>query len=145
MPVPSHSPFGAQPSNPAAPAGLREGIQELAEIAVAAGDVMDWFSEALADDSKISRMELFSLPALIPVITRAVSGSGKAFAEIKDMNGAELRALVWTALEEGARKWVTKDPLGQAKLDIALELAVGNLDGVRRWQNLVNPPVAQPA
>lgn len=141
----SQTPFGAQPSNPSAPAGLREGIQELTEIAVAAGDVLEWVSESLEDDGKISKMELFSLPALIPVITRAVSGSGKALAEIKDMNGEELRALVWVGLEEGARKWISKDPLAQTKLDIALGLAVAALDGVRKWQNLTRPPVAQPA
>lgn len=130
--------------NPSAPAGLRTGISETAEIIAALAGVFSAIAEARADDGKVSRLEALGMVRFAPAIYRALRGLGTAGQELRDLSPEELEALVGTFLNAGGDALVPRDALLRDRMDVLFRAAHSLLRGVREWENLTNPPKAIP-
>lgn len=130
--------------NASAPAGLRTGIQETAEIIAALAGIFTAIADARADDGKVSRLEALGMVRLAPAIYRALRGLAAAGQELRDLSPEELDALAGTFLDSGGDALIPHDALLRDRLDVLFRAAHSLLRGVREWENLTNPPKALP-
>ena len=129
---------------PLPPVGLQTGITELTDLAVAAGETCKWFTEAIADDGKIGRLEAFVAVKLLPAILRAVNGADQFGKEFKDLSGDEFDSLIVSWLNGGGETVVPANALTRDVTDIVKAWVQYSIECWRAIQNTTKPPKAIP-
>ena len=123
-----------------APAGLRHGIEQLTDWAVAIAETLKKVGEA-REDGKVSLGEKLGFVTLVPEVLAAIAGSGEVLAELRDLNPEERNYLAGIFIHRGVT------PGGEAeklKLDAILDILDAVLRAVNLWANLSSPPKALP-
>ncbi len=127
-------------TNTQAPAGLRFGIEQLTDWAVAIAEVLKKLGDARAD-GKITLGEKLSFATLLPVVFSAVVGSGAVLDELRDLNPEERNYLAGIFIHRGV---VPGGEAHKLQLDAVLDILDAVLRAVNLWANLKNPPKAEP-
>lgn len=128
-------------SQPLAPSGLREGIEQLEELVIAVADTFSAVGKARAD-GKITLLEMAGFVTLVPTVVKGIVGIGSVMRELRDLSSEERDYLAGLCIQ---REVVPATDAGKLKLDAVLAIVDAILNALHLFANLETPPKALPA